>query len=87
MKQLIDRIEHAVETAFETAGYHADLGKVTVSNRPDLCEYQCNGALSGAKQYHKAPFLIAQEVAEALGSGETRFSESFPVPGMPAGVS
>ena len=71
MKQLIDRIEQAVETAFETAGYDAALGKVTVSNRPDLCEYQSNGALSGAKQYHKAPFLIAQEVAEALGKSET----------------
>ena len=45
------------------------LGKVTLSNRPDLCEYQCNGAMAGAKQYKKAPIMIAQDVAkESEGS-------------------
>ncbi len=52
--------------AFEAAGYAPELGRVTVSNRPDLCEYQCNGAMAGAKQYHKAPMIIAGEAAEAL---------------------
>ena len=52
--------------AFESAGYEAELGKVTVSNRPDLCEYQCNGAMAGAKKYHKAPIMIAGEVADVL---------------------
>ena len=33
--------------AFEAAGYDRELGRVTVSNRPDLCEYQCNGAMAG----------------------------------------
>lgn len=50
--------------AFEAAGYDRELGKVTLSNRPDLCEYQCNGAMAGAKRYHKAPIMIAGDVAE-----------------------
>ncbi len=52
--------------AFERAGYDASYGKVTVSNRPDLCEYQCNGAMAAAKAYHKAPFMIAEDVVAAL---------------------
>ena len=52
--------------AFESAGYDASYGKVTVSNRPDLCEYQCNGAMAAAKAYHKAPFMIADDVVAAL---------------------
>ena len=44
-------LQGAVELAFESAGYEKELGKVTVSNRPDLCDYQSNGALIGAKKY------------------------------------
>ena len=51
------------EQAFEKAGYDKKYGKVTVSNRPDLCEYQCNGALAAAKEYHMAPIRIAEAVA------------------------
>lgn len=60
--------------AFEAAGYAPELGRVTVSNRPDLCEYQCNGAMAGAKQYHKAPMIIAAEAAEKL-AGNAVFTE------------
>ena len=52
--------------AFEAAGYDPSYGKVTVSNRPDLCEYQCNGAMAAAKAYHKAPFMIADDVVAAM---------------------
>ncbi|MEE3419808.1 MAG: arginine--tRNA ligase [Lachnospiraceae bacterium] len=52
--------------AFEAAGYDAGLGVVRVSDRPDLCEFQCNGAMAGAKKYHKAPFMIADEVTKKL---------------------
>ena len=52
--------------AFEQAGYDRALGRVTLSNRPDLCEYQCNGAMAGAKQYKKAPIMIANDVAAKL---------------------
>ena len=66
MNKILDVISEEVKKAFETAGYDRELGKVTLSNRPDLCEYQCNGSLAGAKKYHKAPLMIAQGVAEAL---------------------
>ncbi len=48
------------------AGYDPAYGKVTVSNRPDLCEFQCNGAMAGAKAYKKAPFMIADDVVAFL---------------------
>ncbi len=64
MKKFLDLISEEMKNAFEAAGYDRELGKVTVSNRPDLCEYQCNGAMAGAKMYKKAPFMIANEVAE-----------------------
>ena len=67
MKKILDQISQEVMQAFEAAGYDAELGKVTLSNRPDLCEYQCNGAMAGAKKYHKAPLMIAQDVAARLG--------------------
>lgn len=66
MKKILELISEEMQTAFAEAGYDAGLGRVTVSNRPDLCEYQCNGAMAGAKQYKKAPLVIASEVAEKL---------------------
>ena len=66
MEQILDLLGSYVADAFETAGYEKDLGKVTISNRPDLCEYQCNGAMAGAKRYHKAPIMIAQDAAAVL---------------------
>ncbi len=66
MNKILDLISKEVSAAFEKAGYDANLGKVTVSNRPDLCEYQCNGAMAGAKQYKKAPIMIANDVAAIL---------------------
>lgn len=66
MEKILDMITARMEAAFEAAGYDPAFGRVTVSNRPDLCEYQCNGALSAAKTYHKAPIQIAESVAEKL---------------------
>lgn len=66
MKKLLDLISDEMKDAFEQAGYASDLGRVTLSNRPDLCEYQCNGAMAGAKQYKKAPIMIANDVAAKL---------------------
>ena len=54
--------------AFTECGYDAKYAKVTLSNRPDLCEYQCNGAMAAAKEYKKAPFMIADEVVEKLAA-------------------
>ena len=66
MKKLIDVITEEVTKAFTANGYDAKYGRVTLSNRPDLCEYQCNGAMAAAKEAKCAPFLIADQVALAL---------------------
>ncbi len=66
MNKFLDEIAAEIKQAFGAAGYNQELGKVTISNRPDLCEYQCNGAMAGAKEYKKAPVIIAGEVAEQL---------------------
>ena len=66
MKTLLEMITSEMREAFQKAGYDEELAKVTLSNRPDLCEYQCNGAMAGAKKYKKAPFMIAEDVAAQL---------------------
>ena len=66
MRKILDVISEPLMEAFQEAGYDAALGKAVLSNRPDLCEYQCNGSMAGAKQYRKAPFVIAAEVEEKL---------------------
>ena len=70
MKTIIELISNEVMTAFKEAGYDENMGKVTLSNRPDLCEYQCNGAMAGAKVYHKAPIMIANDVVAKLAGSK-----------------
>ena len=66
MKKIMELMAEELSAAFEKAGYDPAYGRVTVSSRPDLCEYQCNGAMAGAKAYKKAPFIIADQVAAQL---------------------
>lgn len=75
MKRLLDLLSEEMGRAFEEAGYDARLGRVGLSNRLDLCEYQCNGAMAGAKQYKKAPIMIANDVAAKL-AGSRVFKEA-----------
>ena len=70
IKKILDLISEEMQQAFEAAGYDSNLGKVTLSNRPDLCEYQCNGAMAGAKLYKKAPIMIANDVAAKLADSK-----------------
>ncbi len=70
MKKFLDLISEEMKNAFEAAGYDRELGKVTESNRPDLCEYQCNGAMAAAKLYKKAPIMIANQVVEGCKDSE-----------------
>ena len=70
MEKILDIITAKMQKAFEEAGYDASFGRVTVSNRPDLCEYQCNGALAAAKTYKCAPIQIANAVAEKLDASD-----------------
>jgi len=74
MEKILDLISEEMQQAFERAGYERDLGRVSLSNRPDLCEFQCNGAMAGAKKYKKAPIMIAEEVAKGLTDSRV-FSE------------
>ena len=82
MKKILDLISEEMQQAFEAAGYEKELGKVSLSNRPDLCEYQCNGAMAGAKKYKKAPIMIANEVAEKLTDSEVFAEVSAVAPGF-----
>ena len=70
MEKILDIITAKMQQAFADAGYDPAFGRVTVSNRPDLCEYQCNGALAAAKQYKCAPIQIAKAVAEKLDAAD-----------------
>lgn len=66
MEKILDAISREVVNAFQDNGYDGKYGKVTLSNRPDLCEYQCNGAMAAAKEYKCAPFMISDKVADSL---------------------
>ena len=81
MEKILDLITEKMGRAFQEAGYDASFGRVTVSNRPDLCEYQCNGALSAAKQYKCAPIQIAKAVVEKLDGGDYSMAEAV-MPGF-----
>ena len=70
MKEVLDLISEEVVRAFEAAEIDAKYAKVGLSNRPDLCEYQCNGAMAAAKEYHKAPIQIATAVCEHLSKSD-----------------
>ncbi len=74
MKRILDLIADEMQSAFTACGYDASYAKVVLSNRPDLCEYQCNGAMAAAKAYKKKPIDIANEVVEKL-NGDNMFSE------------
>ena len=70
MKKMLDLLSAEVAKAFVEAGYDEKYARVSLSNRPDLCEYQCNGAMAAAKEYHKAPIMIANAVVEAMQGSE-----------------
>lgn len=82
MKKILELISEEMQEAFEKAGYEKTLGRVTISNRPDLCEYQCNGAMAGAKQYKKAPIMIANEVAANLSDSKVFANVEAVMPGF-----
>ena len=75
MKTITGLLRAKLEEAFEKCGYSKELAIVTVSDRPDLCQFQCNGAFQGAKLYHKAPRMIAEEVVKVL-SEDTDLSKA-----------
>lgn len=79
---ILDELTKRISAAFEASGYAPEYGRAAVSNRPDLCDYQCNGALTAAKQYRKSPLQIAGEVAEKLKDDEAFESVEAVPPGF-----
>jgi arginyl-tRNA synthetase len=66
MEKLLEKLSKIVQDKFEQHGYDREYGSVNLSNRQDLCQFQCNGALSAAKKYKKSPLLIADEIVKDL---------------------
>ncbi|MFV0353084.1 MAG: arginine--tRNA ligase, partial [Oscillospiraceae bacterium] len=79
---ILDELTKRISAAFEASGYAPEYGRAAVSNRPDLCDYQCNGALTAAKQYRKSPLQIAGEVSEKLKGDEVFESVEVVHPGF-----
>lgn len=82
MSTLKNRLTAIVEEAFVAAGYNKELGAVTFSDRPDLCQFQCNGALTGAKIHRKSPMMIANDVLSHLSENKTFKSVTVAPPGF-----
>lgn len=82
MQKIIDKLQLELKAAFEKAGYDEKYAKVTISNRPDLCQFQCNGALAAAKEYKKAPLQMAEEVTGILKDSATFLEISAQKPGF-----
>ncbi|MCR5785512.1 MAG: arginine--tRNA ligase [Eubacterium sp.] len=82
MQKIVDMLSEETGKAFEAAGYDKSYAKVSLSNRPDLCDYQCNGAMPLAKQAHKAPIMIAEDIAEKLKGCEMLESVEAAAPGF-----
>ena len=73
MSDLKRTLSEAVQTAFAGLGLPAELGRVSPSDRPDLADFQSNGALAAAKKVGKNPRELAAAVAEAL-AGDPRLA-------------
>jgi arginyl-tRNA synthetase len=82
MKEILELITDEMKKAFVKAGYDDKFALVSLSNRPDLCEYQCNGAMPAAKVYHKAPLEIARDVVKALEDSNVFASVEAVKPGF-----
>ncbi len=73
MSDLKQALGEAVSAAFAAEGLSADYGRVTVSDRPDLADFQSNGALAAAKAAGRNPREIATGVLERL-KGDPRLA-------------
>ncbi|MBE6159393.1 MAG: arginine--tRNA ligase [Firmicutes bacterium] len=58
--------EEKIKEVLNKIGYKVDYVKLNVSNMPELGDYQFNGVMPLAKEYHKNPREIAQELVDNL---------------------
>ncbi|MBM3263374.1 MAG: arginine--tRNA ligase [candidate division Zixibacteria bacterium] len=82
MASLTEKLTILLSEAFSVSGYDPGYGVVEVSNRPDLCQFQCNGALSAAKRYGTSPRQIAERVVAATGSKDIFLEMALAGPGF-----
>ena len=82
MEMIIKLLSNIVQEKFEQFGYSKEYGTITLSNRPDLCQFQCNGALPAAKNYKKSPVEIANQIIDELKSVEIIKNVSMAGPGF-----
>ena len=80
MQTITQSLTKTFGDAFSAAGYDAAHGRVDYSNRPDLCQFSCSGAMAAAKQYKKNPAVIANEVINSMDSAD--FTAEFAPPGF-----
>jgi arginyl-tRNA synthetase len=66
MTSLAAALSRTVGAAFAAEGLPEDLGRVQGSDRPDLAQFQCNGALAAAKAAKANPRAIAEKIAARL---------------------
>jgi arginyl-tRNA synthetase len=82
MSDLKSRLGEAVSAAFAAEGLPPELGRVGVSDRPDLADFQSNGALAAAKAAKANPREIAVRVAERLKADPRLASVEIAGPGF-----
>lgn len=82
MKSITDQLSEILGNAFTKAGYEAKYGQAVISGRPDLCQFQCNGALPNAKLFKKSPMVIANEVVSFLADYEMIEKVEIAAPGF-----
>src|SRR4051794_35025979 len=82
MSDLKRALGEAVEAAFPAIGAPPELGRVPPSDRPDLADFQSNGALAAAKRLGKNPREIATEVAAKLAGDPRLVSVEIAGPGF-----
>lgn len=82
MSSLKAQLTTIVSDAFAASGYDRQYGEVTLSNRPDLAQFQCNGALAAAKKYGRQPRQLGEEVAQRLQALPIFQSVSLAGPGF-----
>lgn len=70
MRLITEQLSELLEKAFTNAGYDAKNAQAVISGRPDLCQFQCNGALPNARLFKKSPMVIANEVISLLADDE-----------------
>lgn len=82
MQKFLDLLSERAGRAFEKAGIDPSFGRVKLSDRPELCEFQTSGALAAAKQYKKNPMEIAEKVSEEISKDEAFSSSDAVRPGF-----